>query len=238
MRFTYASVLASVVIVGACARGEDIINKGRIRVIDAGYVPPDDTGGEPGDFGSGGIDGAGGFGSGGMPLGPGGMVGMGGKASGGMPGMGGKAATGGTSSGGTSSGGTSSGGKASGGAGTGGTADPDGGNCAAGQKFCGGLCTPPAPRVGCGLTGCDPCSITAPANGYVTCSNNQCTFDCLSGFTKSGNSCMGTGNGGGGAGNCQPSRCMNCGAVLGPGCCNAQGKCSCPLIPWVAPTCI
>ncbi|HVW23911.1 MAG TPA: hypothetical protein VHC69_00980 [Polyangiaceae bacterium] len=112
----------------------------------------------------------------------------------------------------------------------------DGGSCQSGQKFCGGLCTPPAPRVGCGLTGCDACTTQAPQNGYVTCTNNQCAFDCLSGYTKMGNSCVGSGTGGS-SGNCNVSKCPVCNIVSGPACCTNDGKCGCPAIPYVLPTC-
>jgi hypothetical protein len=106
-----------------------------------------------------------------------------------------------------------------------------------GQKFCGGLCTPPAPRVGCGLTGCDACTLTPPQNGYVTCANNQCVFDCLSGYTKMGNSCTGSGVGGGSSGNCRASSCPVCNVVSGPACCTNQGECGCPAVPYVPQTC-
>jgi hypothetical protein len=243
MRFPYAGVLAPLLAAVACATGEDIVNKGKIATIDAGPQPQDETGGDPGDLGSGGAVGSGGTGSGAVTQGLGGGLGgssIGGKASGGMPGSGGGKATGGASSGGAmSTGGSATGGKGGSGGGTGGAPEPgDGGSCQAGQKFCGGICTPPAPRVGCGTTGCDACTLVAPANGYVTCANNQCVFDCLSGFTKMGSTCMGTGTGQGGAGNCRPQSCMNCGVVLGPGCCTQAGKCGCPLIPYVAPTCL
>jgi hypothetical protein len=241
MRVSYVAVFASLLPAIACATGEEIINK-RVQTIDAGPMP-EEAGGDPSDLGSGGAVGSGGAESGGVP-GRGGTSAAGsnsgGKASGGMPGTGGGKAAGGTSGGGASSGGSAAGGKGGGsGAGSGGASDPgDGGSCQAGQKFCGGVCTPPAPRVGCGTTGCDACTLTAPANGYVTCTANQCAFDCLSGFTKMGNTCTGSGTGQGGAGSCRPQSCMNCGVVLGPGCCTQAGKCGCPLIPYVAPTCI
>jgi hypothetical protein len=239
MRFPYAGVLGPLLVAVACATGEDIVNKGKIQLIDAGPQAQDETGGDPGDLGSGGVVGSGGTGSGAVTQGLGGGIAgssTGGKASGGMPGTGGGKATGGAASGGAmSTGGTASGGK--GGAGTGGATDPgDGGSCKAGEKFCGGLCTPPAPRVGCGTTGCDPCTMMAPTNGYITCKDNQCIFDCLSGFTKMGNGCMGTGAGGG-TSNCNLSSCPNCNIIQGPKCCTAAGKCGCPLIPYVTPTC-
>jgi hypothetical protein len=173
-----------------------------------------------------------------------------------MPPAAGGAASGGKASGGTASGGRSiggmagastggmggaggrgSGGKATGGGMSSGGADPgDGGNCPSGQKFCGGLCTPPAPRVGCDLTDCTACTITAPANGYVTCANNQCAWDCLSGYMKNADKCEGMGTGGN-TGNCKASSCPPCNVVSGPACCTSSGQCGCPAIPWVTPTC-
>jgi hypothetical protein len=91
--------------------------------------------------------------------------------------------------------------------------------------------------VGCDLTGCDACTITAPTNGYITCANNQCVFDCLSGYTKMGNSCTGTGAGGSGTGSCNAAKCPVCNVISGPACCTSQGKCGCPAIPYVPPTC-
>lgn len=239
MRLPYVAIFAALLPAIACATGEEIIKK-RVQTIDAGPMP-EETGGDPGDLGSGGAVGSGGAESGGMPPGSGGSASSnsGGKASGGMPGTGGKA-MGGASSGGASSGGSAAGGKGGGSGTASGGAEPgDGGNCPAGQKFCGGFCTPPAPRVGCGTSGCDACTMQAPANGYITCTNNQCVFDCLSGYMKMGNSCMGNGaGGGGGGGTCSP-RCTNdCTIVFGPNCCTAQGKCGCPAVPWVAATCI
>ncbi len=252
MHFRYVGVLASVLVAIACARGEDI---GHSPVaLDASHWgdPLGETGGGGGDStDTGGTDGSGGAPStGDVPQGPGGSPpGMGGKpASGGKPSTGGMAATGGKpaaggttgSGGGTATGGASTGGKGSGGTASGGSSQGgSAGMCATGQKLCGGNCTPPAPRVGCGTTGCDPCTTTAPSNGYVTCTNNQCAFDCLSGYTKMGNSCTGSGNGGSGSGNCNPASCpQNCSVIFGPACCTSAGKCGCPAIPYVAPTCI
>jgi hypothetical protein len=253
MRFPYVAVLASLLVATACARGEG---------IDGTHVEPiDDTGGEntdPGDqggaAGSGGTTGNGGvvgnggtLASGGTPISSGGKAGSGngGKASGGSENTGGRAsggAGGSVNTGGNMSGGRSgTGGAASGGSTSGGASSVDAGSCKTGEKVCGSICTPPAPRIGCGLTGCDACTVTAPANGYVTCANNQCVFDCLSGFTKMGTMCVGssTGGGGTGSGSCNPSRCpQNCSVVFGPACCTSAGKCGCPAIPYVAPTCV
>ncbi|HEX4341663.1 MAG TPA: hypothetical protein VH062_37395 [Polyangiaceae bacterium] len=260
MRFRDVGVLASLLVAVACATGEDLAT-GHVKPEDAGLLPDPtgDTGGaggdsteSGGDVGAGGTNGTGDAPeSGGVPA-SGGMTGEGGKpaaggmamsTSGGKTGNGGTATGGGTGSGGTGGKATGTGGKASGNGGTsaGGSTSMggDGGACPTGQKTCGGLCTPPAPRVGCGTTGCDACTLTAPTNGYVTCTNNQCAFDCLSGYTKMGDACMGSGNGQGGAGSCNASRCpQNCSVVLGPACCTTDGKCGCPLIPYVAPTCI
>lgn len=246
MRVSYVSVLASIAVAVACAKGADV-SEIHVSAIDAGLAITSDTGGTAGQpMGSGGTVSAGGDGTGDVGQGDGGSTvsSTGGTTaeSGGKTGSGGTSSTGGksSSSGGTASGGTSStgsGGMASGGTtGTAGTSG-DAGSCKTGEKSCGGLCTPPAPRVGCGLTGCDACTITAPQNGYITCANNQCVFDCLSGYTKMGNSCTGTGAGGGSSGSCNASKCPVCNVVSGPACCTSQGKCGCPAIPYVLPTC-
>jgi hypothetical protein len=135
---------------------------------------------------------------------------------------------------GTGAGGTRSNGGASTGAG--------GGDCRSGEKVCGGVCVSPAPRTGCGLTGCDPCTIAAPANGVIICNaSHQCEVSCLSGFTKNGNTCEGPppgagGSTGGGApgGQCGGQSCPSCSVILGPSCCTTAGKCGCPLVPWTA----
>ncbi len=92
------------------------------------------------------------------------------------------------------------------GTGSGGTAA-----CNPGEKKCGGLCVPPSPGVGCDATACSPCA--AVPNGNLKCSGTTCDFDCVTGYTKSGSSCVpqsgtggspgtggttGTGGGGGG----------------------------------------
>ena len=106
--------------------------------------------------------------------------------------------------------------------------------CPLGWKLCGGSCTPPTPRFGCGRSGCAPCNIVPPANGYVTCAADVCAWDCPPGFSKNGIACEGA------AlpiqGSCNPSACPGCGAY-GMGCCVARGKCSCPAVPWVPETC-
>jgi hypothetical protein len=142
--------------------------------------------------------------------------------------------TGGAGNGGT----TGASGGVTGSGGLNGTGGTDDNVCGAYQKFCGGLCTPPAPRVGCGLTGCDACTLTAPQNGYVTCQNGACAFDCLSGYTKQGNGCVGSDPGSGGnSGSCNASRCPVCNVVSGPACCTSDGKCGCPQVPYVPQTC-
>ncbi len=104
--------------------------------------------------------------------------------------------------------------------------------CAATEKICGGVCALPSPKVGCGMTGCDPCTMTAPANGYLTCVNGMCGYDCLSGATKTDKGCDAPPPTPAG-GSCpnSPVGCPDCGAVFGPGCCNGM-KCGCSPIPW------
>jgi hypothetical protein len=181
----------------------------------------------PPPFRDSGLDGDAGVahGSGGARPGTAGAPANGGRpaSGGGHPETGGAAGAGGIT---TSSGGTAS---------TGGLSD-DGGACLSGWKFCGGICTLPAPRVGCGLTGCQPCTLQPPANGYVTCGGDQCVFECLSGYQKNGVQCEGSGAGGS-TNNCPLASCPNCNVQQGSKCCTSDGKCGCPLIPYVTPTC-
>ena len=172
---------------------------------------------------TGGVVGAGGF----MPpLGKGGAMSAAGAMPGGRSSMGGRGAVGGSASGGMPLGM----GGASRGMGGGVTAAGGIPNCAANEKICGGVCAAPSPKVGCGPTGCDPCSMTAPKNGYITCVSGACAIDCLSGYTKKDGACEGPPPG---SGNCPSSAigCPDCGPVFGPGCC-AQNKCGCSPIPW------
>jgi hypothetical protein len=211
------------------------LETGEIDLIDAGLTvaghhgisdilnPGTGTGGFE-STGAGGVVGTGGFS---QPLGKGGSppLGKGGTmAVGGRPSMAGATAVGGM----TGAGGT----KGTGGApaGTGGMSGPP--MCATNEKICGGVCAQPSPKVGCGPTGCDACTMTAPTNGYITCVSGACAFDCLSGFTKKDDKCEGPPPGSN-TGSCpnSPLGCPDCGPVFGPGCCN-QSKCGCSPIPW------
>lgn len=133
-------------------------------------------------------------------------------------------------------------GTGAGGATSAGSTGTGGGDCREGEKVCGGVCVSPGPRTGCGLMGCEPCSISAPTNGVVICnSSHQCDVSCLSGFTRNGNTCEGPPPGSGGstgsggpAGQCGGQSCPSCSVILGPSCCTTAGKCGCPLIPWTA----
>ncbi|MBX3129167.1 MAG: hypothetical protein KF718_20790 [Polyangiaceae bacterium] len=85
--------------------------------------------------------------------------------------------------------GSGSGGQPSGGApGSGGAATGGSGGCSGGEKSCGGLCVPPSPGVGCSTTTCTPCGAISNAN--LKCTGDQCDFDCVSGYVKSGSSCV------------------------------------------------
>src|SRR5436190_11360593 len=173
MRRFDAIVLSSILGAAACAT----------------QVPLDLTGIE--GFGDGAVSqdsgvrqfGAGGFPTevGGFPVASGGapFVGMGGApflGSGGRPlGTGGRL-TPPPGNGGARMFGTGGATRGSGGAppGNGGAPGSPGGapNCRSTEKLCGGVCVSPAPKTGCSLTGCEPCTNTAPANGVVICTNN------------------------------------------------------------------
>jgi hypothetical protein len=228
-----ALVLASSV---SCATAVQL-DTGAFELIDAGSTLGGQSGqGDPfgaGGFdtmGSGGVVGAGGFmapslGKGGSAPGAGGVMSVGGRGS-----MGGRGTAGAGPMGGmpVGAGGASRG--AGGAPGAGGMSGPP--SCAMNEKICGGVCAAPSPKVGCGPMGCEPCTMTAPANGYITCVMGACAFDCLSGFTKKDGKCDGPPPSVGG-GSCpnSPIGCPDCGPVFGPGCC-AQNKCGCSPIPW------
>jgi hypothetical protein len=169
-----------VVLLLGCATAESIEEDDGVGGVSAG--------GATGSGGKGDNPGGGGSGNTGNTAG-GGSAGMagGGTSAGGAP-------TGGASSGGASSGGASSGGSTAGG-GTGGAA------CPSGKKSCGGVCIAPSPGVGCVLQDnqCAACP-SPPANGTSTCNGTLCDFTCNSGYTKSGNACVGSGGGGAPAG--------------------------------------
>jgi hypothetical protein len=193
--------------------------------------------------GSGGrvISGSGGSRSSGGNLGVGGIIGGNGGGSpetGGSLGGGGFFATGG-----------GSGALSTGGVPTGGVPTGDAGGCQIGEKRCGGNCVVPASSNGCGLTSCTPCPGPAPNGGVLACddTNHVCDFVCLSGFIKSGSSCVPTSAGGAsgsggsvgaGGGTCVPAncpRCLLCGASAA--CCTTSGRCGCPSL-CVPGTCV
>ncbi|HEX3596349.1 MAG TPA: hypothetical protein VHU80_14665 [Polyangiaceae bacterium] len=164
------------------------------------------------------------------PFGMGGRIGAG-SGSGGRPGSGGRTGASGHPAG---SGGvpatSATGGTPSSVSVGGGTSGPVA--CTSNEKTCNGVCVQPSPKVGCGMTGCDACTTTAPANGYVTCTSGQCAFDCLSGYMKNGMACEGPPPSmGGGSCPSSPLGCPSCGVIFGPGCC-AGSKCGCSPIPW------
>src|SRR2546423_15098143 len=107
--------------------------------------------------------------------------------------------------------------------------------CVATQKSCDGRCVVPDPRLGCALTGCDPCS--APANGVAQCIGTECDFSCLTGYVRSGSSCVvGEGGGGDGAADaskeggpsvCLPSQCGGCLPLIQAPCRQAGNTCGC-----------
>jgi hypothetical protein len=238
MRVAYLGVLAASVVAVACAKGDDFGNSLAPVLavpVDSGvsHAGASGQGNEKGGIGGVAPSGSGGRATGGAPS----VAGSGGRGAGGKSSAGGaeSGGNGGGASGSSGAGGT--GGKPSSGgsravpdAGDGGGEDP--GTCVAGQKLCGGTCMAPAPHVGCGTTGCDPCTTTAPDHGYVTCVSGQCAFDCLSGYTRSNDTCMSATGGGssGGSSGCAPSGCQ-CLPFAGSPCCTTAGKCSCSTVP-------
>jgi hypothetical protein len=139
------------------------------------------------------------------------------------------------------------GGAASGGVtGTGGADCMHAGACETGQKCCGSktttatACYVPAPLVGCGETGCDPCADAVPANATAICDTGKCSFKCNPGYTDKSGACTATGTGGAGAGGtgaggrgattaCNDDK--DCPTGCGPagifGCCLSSGMCGC-----------
>jgi hypothetical protein len=174
----------------------------------------------PPQDGSGGFDtSSGGFPSnGGLPAtggahSTGGTPGAGGGRNGGSPGTGGFVGSGGTGP----TGGSSNGGSVS------------AGGCTGGQKLCNGACVSPGPANGCSLTGCTPCAASAPAHGVLSCKQEQCDFQCQSGFNRTGSSCVAP------PVYCQP---QDAGADAGPctnscplsgstQCCTGRKQCGC-----------
>ncbi|HMJ16105.1 MAG TPA: hypothetical protein VK524_32040 [Polyangiaceae bacterium] len=151
-----------------------------------------------------------------------GTVGVGGSA--GVGGLSGPGGASGTSGQGGAAGSGGTGGQA-GSAGSGGAAGSSGagGNAGAGplcpseQKLCGASCVSASPGVGCGATGCDPCS--TPANATAKCNGGNCDFDCNGGYTRTGNSCVPE---------CVPASCPQVCPLLTPwACCQANGSCGC-----------
>src|SRR5262249_58139040 len=119
---------------------------------------------------------------------------------------------------------------------TGGAPTTDAAACKSTEKFCNGVCTTPAPGIGCDLgPSCTACPGPAPANAVLHCdtASHTCDFVCFSGFTRQGDQCVSSTGGGGssGAGGstggaCVPKNCPDCGPILGPACC-VSGNCGC-----------
>ncbi|MBK8996803.1 MAG: hypothetical protein IPM35_13790 [Myxococcales bacterium] len=212
MRLGRLGIALGVTLLLGCATAEQVDDEDGVGGASAG-----------GSTGSGGkVDNPGGGGSG--NAGSGGEAGSSGASSGG-------ASSGGTSSGGASSGGASSGGTSSGGTSSGGTSSGGaGGSCAAGKKMCASVCIAPSPGVGCLLQDnqCTPCP-NPPPNGTSTCAGTLCDFTCNAGYTKSGNSCIGSGGGGapaGGGGSTGSGGSSGCAAPCNPSDITSQFLCT------------
>jgi hypothetical protein len=154
-------------------------------------------------------------------------------------------AGGATDSGGTTSTGDSGGTSESGG-GSGGTLDAGEKQdanvcktpCATGEKCCYGNCVKPSPLFGCSLTTCDSCT-DLPDNATGVCANSACSFECITGYQKSGAACVVKSGGSGGNGGvqgtggttatCSVPQCPACiGGFIYSACCEkSTNKCGC-----------
>jgi hypothetical protein len=220
----------------ACANGAEL-DPGLLATLDTGGTSGTggpDAGSRAGNGGD--SNGAGGSGQGGGAApaqnggtpGTGGMLGSGGNAASGAPGSGGSMTTGqgGTLITGGASGSSGKGGSGlagSGGAMSAGGTVGAGGDCGMNQKRCNDTCVSAVPANGCNSAGCSMCPGPAPDHGLLTCNTqNACDFDCLSGFKRSGTTCVssngsgGSGGGSGGSGGsggmvtCGPLPCLPC----------------------------
>ncbi|MCC6216426.1 MAG: hypothetical protein IT376_16310 [Polyangiaceae bacterium] len=212
LRWTWASIACA--LASACALGSQLDGE----PLGVGGTPPDAGGGAAGAQGGDGAAGAAGLGggTGASGMGPGGSSAGGSAGAGGAPPTGGAAGTaaGGSGAGGAGAGGSGAGGAGTGGAGTGGAGTGGAGTggagtggagtggsggtagCGGGDKLCGGLCVQPSPALGCSLADCVACP-SLPANATnLHCTGTACDFDCLTGYLKSGSSCVPSGGGG------------------------------------------
>lgn len=112
--------------------------------------------------------------------------------------------------------------------------NPGCGPCQPNEKCCGGVCTPPAPIVGCSLNGCDPC-LPQSMGAVPVCVLGACTEECALGYVEMAGGCVPSGAGGsGGGGNpvCDPRQCS---CFLVPTgvipCCTDFDRCGCTFAP-------
>jgi len=231
MHFSRSSSLVSFLLSAACATGVDLAPEA-LLVTDAGSSAEPSRGG--GQVASTGGSGSSSSGAGGAPSTGGALLATGGDG-------------GGTTT--PGSGGTNAAGPpTSDAAGTDGAVAVDSGSgCVSNQKPCGGRCVLPNASVGCSLTGCDSCGI-GPPHGFAKCTGDQCDFDCLSGYSRNGSTCVvseggiggsggsgGTGGSGGsggserdgGASGCSPSQCSGCIPIIQAPCCKSDHTCGC-----------
>jgi hypothetical protein len=222
MRFSRSSSLVSVLLAAACATGVDIGPEGLAPYLtDAGLSADDSRGGKAGSTGRSGTSS---YGAGGDPST--------------NAGAGGASLTTTAGSGGTNGAGPPT--RDAAGAG-GAIAIDSATGCVSTQKACGGRCVLPNASVGCSLTGCDSCPI-GPSHSLSKCTGNQCDFDCLSGYQRSGPSCVvseggvggsggsdggGGSQGDGGPGGCSPAQCGGCIPVIQAPCCKSDHTCGC-----------
>ena len=95
------------------------------------------------------------------------------------------------------------------------------------EKRCGGLCLPPSPGIGCSLSDCTPCPEVS--NGTRFCTDDQCDFDCESGYIKGSSGCVLPGECTDGVQN-GTETAPDCGGATCPGCppgeaCQVDGDC-------------
>lgn len=127
--------------------------------------------------------------------------------------------------------------------------------CMPPQKRCGGICVNPSPLIGCAVSGCTPCP-DPPANSEARCDGEECSYECVEGYSDLGGSCVemsgaggsnfdptagagGRAEGAGGratggprqGGNCDIASCPACN-IAGPlKCCTVLGTCGCSWVP-------
>jgi hypothetical protein len=246
MRFWTKLTMFPVLVVAACAVGEELADEPSLRPSgDAGFsgtMPPGPGQGGAGSSGGtsstevaggSGLHGAGSSSAGGADTTGGGDASQTGTAGAGLDG---DRSVNETGTGGARDGSIGQGGRDA--------ATVDGAvavdsatGCVATQKSCGERCVVPSTSVGCGLSGCDAC-VPGPSHSVPKCTGVQCDFDCSPGYARSGAICVlaeggtdasssdanSTGDAGSG---CDPLQCGGCIPFLQAPCCRSATACGC-----------